>query len=93
MSDSNPCCIRAYVSGRVQGVCYRAFTREQALAAGLTGHAINLADGRVEVLLQGLQKDVDRVLERLRSGPPRAEVRDIVVEPATPQAIQGFITG
>ena len=93
MIDISPRCVRAHVSGRVQGVCYRAFTRDQALAAGLSGRAINLADGRVEVILQGRQDAIDSVLEKLRSGPPLAEVRDIVTEPLPLQSLRGFSTG
>ena len=48
-------CRRCYVSGRVQGVFYRASTREQAERLGVTGHARNLPDGRVEVLACGEQ--------------------------------------
>ena len=43
-----------FVSGRVQGVGFRWWTRAQALALGLTGHAFNTADGRVEVTGDGL---------------------------------------
>ena len=62
------------VVGRVQGVAFRAHTRTQALALGLRGHAINLADGSVEVLAIG---DTDAIaqLERwLHVGPPLARV-------------------
>lgn len=93
MTDISPYSIRAFVSGRVQGVCYRAFSRDQALAAGICGWAINLADGRVEVRLQGREQDVNKVLEKLRVGPPMAEVTHIAIEPAEPQALRGFTTG
>ena len=57
-------CVRLLVEGRVQGVSYRAAARAQALAFGLTGHARNLADGRVEVVACGDAAAVD-ALERL----------------------------
>ena len=55
--------VRFIVSGRVQGVFYRASTREQALALVLAGHARNLPDGRVEVLASGSADALD-ALER-----------------------------
>jgi acylphosphatase len=51
MADTQ--CLRFFVSGRVQGVWFRASTREQARRHGITGHARNLPDGRVEVLACG----------------------------------------
>ena len=70
-------CIHAYVSGRVQRVWFRAFTRERALEAGVTGWARNLDDGRVEVLLQGEDAAVQRVLDALHQGPPNAAVAGV----------------
>jgi acylphosphatase len=60
----------AYVSGQVQGVGYRWFVRQLAAAAGLSGSASNLADGRVEVVLEGADDAVARVLAALDG--PRA---------------------
>ena len=71
---------RFFVSGRVQGVAFRAHTRAQALALGLRGHARNLADGRVEVLAVGDADAIERLAEWLRHGPPLARVDDLVRE-------------
>ncbi|MFP4252385.1 MAG: acylphosphatase [Guyparkeria sp.] len=73
-----------YVSGHVQGVFFRDFTRQQAQALGVTGWVRNLADGRVEAVLEGRPDAIDRILQRLREGPPRARVDDLAgfVEPA-----------
>lgn len=71
---------RFFVSGRVQGVAFRAHTRAQALALGLRGHARNLADGRVEVLAVGDADAIERLAEWLRHGPPLARVDDVVRE-------------
>lgn len=65
---------RFVVSGNVQAVCFRASTRDQALALGLRGSARNLADGRVEVLAVGDPRAIDRLEAWLRRGPPRARV-------------------
>ena len=67
-------CARFIVSGRVQGVFFRASAREEALRLGVTGHARNLADGSVEVIACGDDAAL-RALERwLGRGPPLARV-------------------
>ena len=65
---------RFLVSGRVQGVFYRASTREQAQRLGLTGHARNLPDGRVEVIAHGAPEALDALERWLWQGPPAARV-------------------
>lgn len=74
--------VRARVFGRVQGVWYRGWTVERALALGLDGWVRNRADGTVEALFAGPADAVDRMLEACRQGPPAALVRDVAVEPA-----------
>lgn len=69
--------VRFLVSGRVQGVFFRASTRERALALGLCGHAINLADGRVEVLAAGDARALDALEDWLWQGPPDAQVESV----------------
>lgn len=79
--------MRFRVSGRVQGVWFRASAREQALALGLRGHARNLPDGCVEVLAIGEAERVERLAQWLRHGPPLARVDAVEqqesAEPAT----------
>ncbi|WP_168583578.1 acylphosphatase [Gephyromycinifex aptenodytis] len=58
-----------FVSGTVQGVGFRWWTRARALELGLVGFARNLPDGRVEVLAQGERADVERLEELLREKP------------------------
>lgn len=62
------------VTGKVQGVFFRASTREQALRLGLQGHAKNLADGSVEVRVAGDVAAIDALEVWLRVGPPHARV-------------------
>jgi len=62
------------ISGKVQGVWFRAGTREQALLLGLSGYAANLADGRVEVQAQGAAEAVARLEQWLWQGPVLAKV-------------------
>jgi len=68
------------VSGRVQGVFFRASTAREARLLGVTGHAINLPDGRVEVLACGTAEAVESLCQWLRRGPPSARVDDLLVE-------------
>jgi acylphosphatase len=65
---------RFLVSGKVQGVCFRAATRDEALRLGLRGHARNLPDGRVEVLAAGQGAALDALMQWLQRGPPLARV-------------------
>ncbi len=81
---------RCYVSGRVQGVCFRAATQEQAERLGVTGYARNLADGRVEVLACGPPAAVAQLREWLHEGPPAARVEAVACEPADDPAPPGF---
>jgi len=71
---------RCHVSGRVQGVYYRASTRERALQLGLAGYARNLDDGRVEVLIVGEPATVHSLIRWLHVGPPAANVSDVAVQ-------------
>ena len=75
---------RCLVSGRVQGVWYRAATRERAVALGVTGHALNLADGRVEVLACGDPAAVDALCKWLWTGSPASQVTGVAVEAVGP---------
>jgi len=65
---------RFVISGRVQGVFYRASTRARAAELGLTGYAKNLPDGRVEVLASGTAGALDALEQWLQRGPPAAQV-------------------
>jgi acylphosphatase len=67
-------CRRFVVSGRVQGVGFRAWAREQAESLHITGWAMNLPDGRVEVLACGDPGAVERLAAMLHQGPPAARV-------------------
>ncbi|MCO5093755.1 MAG: acylphosphatase [Chiayiivirga sp.] len=85
---------RFFVEGRVQGVFYRATTRDKALSLGLCGHARNLADGRVEVLAAGPEAALDALEAWLWQGPALARVSAVRREAAGPDAVgEGFVTG
>lgn len=85
---------RFLVSGRVQGVWFRAATRERALALQLQGYARNLADGGVEVVASGEAAALDALERWLWQGPPLAKVSGVTRQPleAVP-AFEGFSTG
>ena len=65
------------VTGRVQGVFFRAWMREQAAELGVTGWVRNCPDGRVDSHVEGEQAAVEQIVERLRRGPPAARVEDV----------------
>ena len=69
--------LHAYVHGWVQGVGFRYYVVEHALALGLRGYTRNLRDGSVEVLAQGTRPALERLLSLLRNGPSAAEVREV----------------
>jgi acylphosphatase len=80
----------ALVSGRVQMVGYRFWTRSTALALGVAGSATNLPDGRVEVVAEGPPDRVEALLGRLGDGPPSARVDDVQVDWTSPTGVSGF---
>lgn len=68
---------RVLVLGRVQGVGFRWAAAHEAERLGVRGTIVNLADGRVEAVLDGSDTDVDAMIEWLRQGPPLAEVTGV----------------
>lgn len=81
---------RFFVSGRVQGVGFRAATRQRACELGLNGYVSNLADGRVEAFAQGEPADIEAFARWLRHGPPLARVDAVQSVDASPEAVDGF---
>jgi acylphosphatase len=75
---------RYLITGRVQGVGFRAFTEAQALVEGLHGWVRNLGDGRVEALFEGEAESVDRAEAKLRRGPSGSRIEDFTVESVAP---------
>ena len=84
--------LTAFVTGRVQGVGFRWWTRARALELGLVGSATNLTDGRVEVVAEGPPEQLDALLTALR-GPLAPGRVDVVVEQyADPRGgLEGFV--
>jgi acylphosphatase len=84
---------RFVVRGRVQGVFFRASTREQAVGLKLTGHARNMIDGSVEVVAYGDATALDQLEAWLHDGPPTARVEELYREEITVHEVPGeFLT-
>jgi acylphosphatase len=67
----------AHISGKVQGVYFRASSQQMAIEYSVSGYARNLTDGDVEVLLCGEKKNVDKMLRWLNHGPSSAKVSQV----------------
>jgi acylphosphatase len=77
---------RLLISGRVQGVAFRYYTRDVARDNEVYGWVRNLTDGRVEAVFEGKQEDVDSVIAWCRKGPPASRVENV-------QALEEVPTG
>lgn len=84
--------VRLLISGRVQGVFFRACTRDEARRLGVKGWVRNLPDGRVEVLAQGNLEQLKALEAFCRKGPPHARVHnvEVVAEKAATNALPPF---
>ena len=72
--------VRLIVSGTVQGVFFRASTRDQALRLGLGGTVRNLPDGRVEIVAAGPEDKLQQLIAWAKRGPSRARVTDVQID-------------
>lgn len=79
-----------FVSGTVQGVYYRANTRDTAAQKNVDGWVRNLDDGRVEAVFEGPADSVEEMVEWCYEGSPAARVEDVDVEYADPRGLDGF---
>lgn len=87
---SEKICMHYFVSGRVQGVWFRANTQKEAQKLGVTGWVRNLPDGRVEAMACGSRDQLDALTDWLRRGPEHAEVKDLEFEEMSAQEFEGF---
>jgi acylphosphatase len=84
--------VKVLVSGRVQGVGFRAFTVSKANALGLTGTVRNLKDGRVEAFVEGPSDKVDELVKAMGTGPAGARVDGVLTEEQTHSGkFKGFV--
>jgi acylphosphatase len=82
--------VRARISGRVQGVFFRASCADRAKALGLSGWVRNASDGGVEAVFEGEAAGVESMLAWCRKGPPYADVDRVEVLEEAPTGAQGF---
>jgi len=86
--------VRAIVTGRVQGVSYRASTVDEALRLGLVGWVKNRADGAVELEAEGPDDHIAALLAWCEQGPPAARVALVAVDELAPGGgYRGFVIG
>jgi len=90
VTESNLVRIHLIISGRVQGVGFRAHTQREAERLGLNGWVRNLPDGRVELVAEGEPAPVNQLVDWCRSGPARARVADVRVEWEAPTGESAF---
>lgn len=90
MSGTDRTHSHVFVSGTVQGVFYRASTRDEARQRGVDGWVENLADGRVEAVFEGSEDAVEAMVEWCHTGSPQADVDDVEVEYGDAEGIEGF---
>jgi acylphosphatase len=79
IENSDQQSVRVRITGRVQGVCFRAWAQDNAKALGLDGWVRNRRDGAVEALFSGPASQVFEMLARCRKGPPAAFVADVAI--------------
>lgn len=83
--------VRGFVSGRVQGVAYRASFKREASSLALAGWVRNRSDGTVEFLVQGSSDRVQQILRWAHRGPTLARVTDVTaVDVPTDASLTGF---
>jgi acylphosphatase len=78
------------IGGRVQGVFFRAWTREQAERLGVKGWVRNCPDGHVEAHVEGDESAVEQIIQSLHEGPPAAEVENFRIWDVEPCQFDGF---
>lgn len=78
------------VSGRVQMVGFRAFTRRSAIMLGVRGYVENMDDGKVHAVIEGEDYQVEKLLEMVRQGPRSSQVRDIQIKDIDSHGYSGF---
>lgn len=81
---------RVRLTGRVQGVFFRAWARDRARELGVSGWVRNCPDASVDAHVEGDSEAVETLVERLRQGPPSARVEDMEVDEVEAEGLSGF---
>ena len=83
--------LRVYISGTVQGVFFRKFIEDTANMLGIRGFVRNLEDGRVEVVIEGREDKIERMLRACRGeGYAHAQIKNVEVQDLKYQGFEGF---
>ena len=72
--------VHVFVSGFVQGVGFRRFVKKKALNLGLRGWVKNTPDGRVEILVQGLKEDIEKLIKIIEKGSFFSDIKSVQIE-------------
>ncbi len=89
MAENTQKQLHAFITGRVQGVGFRWYVIKQARPLGLNGWVRNLSDGRVEVLAEGVKRDLETLLDYLHKGPSYSLVQDVDADWKDPGGLSG----
>lgn len=90
LSPQQPIHTHVLISGKVQGVGYRYFTKRKASQLNISGWVQNLPDGRVEAIFEGDREIVEKMINWCHEGSPSAVVQDVSVEYSELEGLQGF---
>lgn len=82
--------VHVFISGKVQGVFFRAYTKEKAAELGIAGWVKNLPDGRVEAVFEGKPDQVDQLVAWCRQGPPAGRVEKVEEKEEAAEQLSGF---
>jgi len=82
--------IKIFISGTVQGVFFRKFLSDKANELELKGFARNLDDGRVEVIVEGKDENVNKMVAVCRQGPPQSDIKDVETKELKHQGFDSF---
>lgn len=82
--------IRLVISGKVQGVFYRATAKDMAVSLGITGWVKNMSDGNVEIKASGSKENLEKFIAWCRRGPKNAAVENVVVTKADDEPAKDF---
>ncbi|MEK6963171.1 MAG: acylphosphatase [Nanoarchaeota archaeon] len=83
-------CLHIHISGKVQGVSFRYYVLKEAQRRGVFGWVKNLEDGRMEVVAQGKEEELQQLTRLCRKGPLYAEVEKVDVKEVPEQKLEGF---
>jgi len=83
--------VHVVISGRVQGVWFRANTKQKAEQLGVTGWVKNTADGKVEAIFEGDKKHIQEMIDWCHQGPPSAQIEQVeITEQSLSNGFDGF---